>query len=265
MNNDNERNVNGQPGVAPPADAPQSHPGSVSGASEAVSPQTQNAAPDVPVASQFTEPIPNQSIPNQPIPNQPIPNQSIPNQPSMTNQKPMPEQPQQNAAPQGGSAPQPQYQPGPQQAAPSQGMNGQQQYQYQSQTGAGNGQYRQNNAPYQNGPNQPAGNYSRTKGFAIASLVCGICSIVLCCLGFLALLAGIAAIVFGILVLSDTGKNGSLYPDCSTLRGMAIGGLACGAVGTVIGLSVLVGVPSVLNFVHDGPFDDFDSFGYMDF
>ena len=128
MNNDNDHNVNGQPGVVPPYDSQQSNPGSVSGAAETVSPQTQNVIPDVTAASQVTEPIPNQSIPNQPIPNQ-----SIPNQPSMTNQEPMPEQPQQNAAPQGGSAPQPQYQPGPQQAAPSQGMNGQQQYQYQSQ------------------------------------------------------------------------------------------------------------------------------------
>ena len=57
-----------------------------------------------------------------------------------------------------------------------------------------------------------------------------------------------------------------LYFDCGNDAGLAIAGLVCGIVGTIFGLFALIGIPSILSFMHDGPFDDFDSFGpYMDF
>ena len=64
------------------------------------------------------------------------------------------------------------------------------------------------------------------KGFAIAALILGIASIVLCCTG-INVLTGIAAIVFGILGLK------------SRSRGMAIAGLVLGGICllmTIIGI-----------------------------
>jgi type II secretory pathway pseudopilin PulG len=74
-------------------------------------------------------------------------------------------------------------------------------------------------------------------GTAIASLICGILSLVLACL------TGIPAIVLGVLAIKKIGKsNGALGG-----RGMAIAGLVLGSVGTMItGIAILAGlaVPS---------------------
>ena len=272
MNNENELNAGGQSGINNPAELPQSNPQSTAvndTNTNQLGMQTNMPAEASP--SQNTEPL-SQVNPGQqgyapqagPQSTPVSPTEQIPIQGNIGNGQPAPEQSQQTATPQGTTASQPQYQPQQQQSVPTGTMGGQQ---YQSQTGAGGGYQGQNNAPYNGGRSTPpTGNYSRTKGFAIASLICGICSVVFCCLGFLALLAGIAAVVFAILVLSDTDKNGSLYPDSNTMRGMAIAGLVCGIIGTIFGLFALIGIPSFLSIMHDGPFDDFDSFGpYMDF
>ncbi len=71
----------------------------------------------------------------------------------------------------------------------------------------------------------------KTPGFAIASMCCGIGSIVLCCFGILGLACGICGIVFGILSLKKEGGNG---------KGMAMAGLICGGVGTFLTLVVWI-------------------------
>ncbi len=63
---------------------------------------------------------------------------------------------------------------------------------------------------------------SRTSGLAIASLVCGICGLVIPWVGFI---LSVLAIVFGGVAISQTRKDPSLGG-----RGMAIAGLVCGIV-----------------------------------
>ena len=67
------------------------------------------------------------------------------------------------------------------------------------------------------------------KGFAIASMCCGIVSIVLCCAWYLALPAAIAALVLCILNLTKHGAG----------RGMALAGVICGGVGLFLGLGMV--------------------------
>lgn len=71
-------------------------------------------------------------------------------------------------------------------------------------------------------------------GWAIASLICGILSLVICTCccggtGWIPLLLGIAAIVTA--VVSRKGQK---------MSGMAVGGLVCGIIAVVLALAVLV-------------------------
>lgn len=61
-------------------------------------------------------------------------------------------------------------------------------------------------------------------GFAIASMVCGILSLICCCFGFFSLILAIAAIVLGIVSLN------SKYDG----KGMAIAGIVTGGIGAFI-------------------------------
>ena len=71
---------------------------------------------------------------------------------------------------------------------------------------------------------------SESVGLAVASLVCGIISILSCitCCG--GIFIGIAAIVLGIIAITNNYGG----------RGMAIGGIACGAVGLIITIVFIV-------------------------
>lgn len=73
-------------------------------------------------------------------------------------------------------------------------------------------------------PSQPA------SGVAIASMVCGICSVVLCATVIFGLGCGIAAIC---LAASDRGKKGK--------TGMSTAGLVLGIIGTCLSVFVLFG------------------------
>lgn len=66
-------------------------------------------------------------------------------------------------------------------------------------------------------------------GFGIASLVLGIVSIVVCCIWYISIPAGILAIVFGIMQIVKNEK-----------RGMAIAGIICSAVGVIASIVVLI-------------------------
>ena len=66
------------------------------------------------------------------------------------------------------------------------------------------------------------------KGKAIASMVCGICAVVLgCCIsGWLGLILGVIAIVLAVMVMKGNEAG----------RGMAVAGLVCGIVGALLGV-----------------------------
>ncbi len=95
--------------------------------------------------------------------------------------------------------------------------------------------YNQNNYN-QNSYNQ--NNYSQnnyrpnnSKGYAIASMVCGICSILTCwCYGIIGLICGVCAIAFYFVL-----KNKRI-----STRGMATAGLVCGIIGTALSIICLV-------------------------
>lgn len=67
-------------------------------------------------------------------------------------------------------------------------------------------------------------------GFAIASLVCGIISLLCCCLGLFSAVLAIAAIVLGIITLCFKYDG----------KGMAIAGIATGGVAIVIVIASLI-------------------------
>lgn len=94
---------------------------------------------------------------------------------------------------------------------------------------------------YQYNPNQPyrpediyakPGEDNSADGFAIASLVCGILSLITCCC------YGIGGIVFGtaaiVLACIAARRNMGRMP------GLAIAGLVCGILGVVFGLIYLL-------------------------
>ncbi len=70
----------------------------------------------------------------------------------------------------------------------------------------------------------------QSSGFAIAGMVCGILSIVCCCLGWVSLILAIVGMVFSVLTLVQK-KPG---------KGMAIAGIVCSAIGLVITILVFV-------------------------
>jgi len=70
----------------------------------------------------------------------------------------------------------------------------------------------------------------QTKVLGIISLVCGILSIVCCCGCYFPFITGIAGVVLGIISLKKE----------PSAKGMAIAGIACGAVGAVIGICGII-------------------------
>ena len=98
----------------------------------------------------------------------------------------------------------------------------------------------QNATPdYNQAPQAPVDPYNGSmptpdgpKGKAIASMVCGICAVVLgCCISsWLGLILGVIAIALGALVMKNNEAG----------RGMAIAGLVCGIVGAVLGIAGVI-------------------------
>lgn len=70
----------------------------------------------------------------------------------------------------------------------------------------------------------------KSSGLAIASMVCGILSIVLCCIWYLSVVLAIVAVVLGI-VSNVKGMGG---------RGMAIAGIVTGVVGVVLSIGLII-------------------------
>lgn len=103
------------------------------------------------------------------------------------------------------------------------------------------------NAPVKNKP-----------GFAIASMVCGIVSILCCCTGYFGLLLSIVAVVLGIVALVKKYDG----------KGMAIAGIICGSIGLIIVLILIamgaamttaLSSEEIINQLENGTFD-FDQY-----
>ena len=76
------------------------------------------------------------------------------------------------------------------------------------------------------------GESNTAQGKAIASLVCGIASVLLCCcFGIFSVILGIIAVVLGILSGRDNGGS---------IPGMAIAGIACGSTGALMGIVYVI-------------------------
>lgn len=103
----------------------------------------------------------------------------------------------------------------------------QQQQQYQSQSGG----YSQQQY-YQQPPHfQPYYQPPKTNGKSIATLVLGICSLVIPYVGFL---PGIIGIILGAMSLKEIKQSGDQG------RGLAIGGLVCSIIGTILWGIILI-------------------------
>lgn len=75
------------------------------------------------------------------------------------------------------------------------------------------------------------------KGLGIASMVCGIISLIGCCgLWYVSIPLAIVAIVLGIVQIV---KNEA--------RGMAIAGIVCGAVGAILSILIIVGAVAFMS------------------
>lgn len=75
-----------------------------------------------------------------------------------------------------------------------------------------------------------------SNGLALASMICGICAIGLCCVWFLAAPLAIIAIVLGVLGLSLPNADGTPR----TQRGRAKAGIACGVSAIPLGIAVIL-------------------------
>lgn len=138
--------------------------------------------------------------------------------------------------PQGDPA-QPTPPPAPQYPAPGEAYPPQQQYPAQP-------------YPAQPYPGQPASlqygaptGPAKTNGLALAALIVGISALVFCWVPVLGLLLGIVAVVLGILGMKKATDGSG--------KGLAIGGLATGALALLIGLFVTVTVLFLANAVDD--------------
>lgn len=109
---------------------------------------------------------------------------------------------------------------------------------------------------YQEAPNynyddaveyQAGGLPGAPKVFAIISLVCGILSVLCSCCGRWTLMVAVAAVVLGIisLVKHESGK------------GMAIAGIACGGVGLIVCIVVIVVGAAALSSVSPEGVEEF--------
>ena len=84
--------------------------------------------------------------------------------------------------------------------------------------------------PYRQQDNTPDKKPDENIGLSIASMVCGILSIILCCAGVAGIILSVAALVLGIVSLKKKAAG----------RGMAIAGIATGAVGLLLAIIMIV-------------------------
>lgn len=93
----------------------------------------------------------------------------------------------------------------------------------------GEGQFEQGN---DGGQSYQTYGEPESKGMAIGSMVCGILSLVLCCIPYLPYLLAIVGMVLGIMVL--VGKKPG--------KGMAIAGIVCSAICLVLAIIGIIAI-----------------------
>lgn len=86
------------------------------------------------------------------------------------------------------------------------------------------------------------------KGMAIASLVLGILSLLLCCVPYISIICGIIGLVLGCMSMKSSGK------------GMAIAGLICSAFGIII--SIIIGIVALVAIAEYGEYNYYYGFDY---
>jgi len=77
---------------------------------------------------------------------------------------------------------------------------------------------------------KPASTGNGNQGFAIASMVCGIISILCCCCSGLGFITAVAALVLGIIAVNKQYDG----------KGMAIAGIVCGGIGLLIFILAMI-------------------------
>lgn len=108
-------------------------------------------------------------------------------------------------------------------------------------------------APYQPAP-QGAPNGQLPKGTAIAALILGIVTIVLCAIPPLTILTGIAGIIVGIIAIRKASRG------LAGGKGLAIAGTICAGIGELLSIALLVFSLLVIGAVSD----ELQSSNYMD-
>lgn len=83
--------------------------------------------------------------------------------------------------------------------------------------------------------------YQGNAGFAIASMVLGILSLVLCCIAYLSLVLGIIGIVLAVISLRKQAPG----------KGMAIAGLVCSLISVSLFLVFLIFGPAITSALMD--------------
>lgn len=76
----------------------------------------------------------------------------------------------------------------------------------------------------------------KKNGMAVAALVLGIISIALFWTGWIAVICGVLAIIFGVVALNKVKAD----PDLAHTKGKAKGGLIMGIIGAVLGAVIFV-------------------------
>lgn len=87
----------------------------------------------------------------------------------------------------------------------------------------------------------------KTYGWSVASMVCGILSVICCCLGYAGLVLGVLAIVFAVISRKNLG-----YFD-----GMAIAGLVLGIIGLVLGVALIVASYAIDPAIYEEYLEEF--------
>ena len=85
-----------------------------------------------------------------------------------------------------------------------------------------------------------------SKVFGIISLVCGIVSLLCSCCGWIGIVLAVAAIVLGILSINKQ----------EDAKGMAIAGIACGGVGLLIGIVIVI-IGGAISSLDSNSVEDF--------
>ena len=100
---------------------------------------------------------------------------------------------------------------------------------------------------YYGAPDQKEGG---SKPLAIASLVCGIVSLLCSCCGWIGIVLAVAAVVLGIISINKHEDG----------KGMAIAGIVCGGIGLVIGIIVVIMGAAVSSMDPDELTNIFENF-----